>query len=155
MMTMPADIAHEPTLRGVTLPDEGGRPPVEVQAYLLGYASSQHDTHDENAHDPGETAPKRVRCSACRWFEVQIYDVSDDPNSDETYLVYTVGKTIVPDETDRIRFVWTTSEYEVVEALVVRQGGVPKMPVASGRALAQAAKLDEDIAHAYINRAVA
>ena len=153
-MTVPAT-NHEPALRRVTLADEGGRPPVTIDAYLLGYASSQHETHDDRAHEPGETAAKRVRCSACRWFEVQIYDVSDDENSDESYLVYTVGRTIVEGETDRIRFVWTNSEHEIVSALVVRQGGVPKLPVASDRALAQAAKLDEDIAYAYINRAVA
>lgn len=146
---------HEPALRRFTLADESGRPPVDIEAYLLGIASSQHEVHDEKAHGHDEFAPKRVRCSACRWFEVQIYDVSDDPGSDETYLVYTVGKTIVPGETDRVRFVWTNSEHEIVSALVVRQGGVPKLPVASDRALAQAAKLDEDIAFAYINRAVA
>lgn len=146
---------HELTLRGVTLPNENGKPDVEVQAYVLGYASSQHDVHDENAHGPDETAPKRVRCSACRWFEVQIFDVSDDDEAGTTYLVYTVGKTIVPGETDRIRFVWTDSPYEVVECLTVRQGGMPKLPVASGRAISQAAYWDEDVAVAYRDRAVA
>lgn len=145
----------ELTLRRVTLPDEGGRPPVEVDAYLLGFATSQHDDHDDKAHGPDETAPKRVRCSACRWFEVQIYDVSDDDESDESYLVYTVGRTIVPGETDRIRFKWTDSPYVVVGCLVVRQGGVPKLPVASDIALGQAAFYDDAIADAYVNRAVA
>lgn len=143
------------TLRSVTLPDEGGKPPVVVDAYVLGHATSQHEDHDENAHGPAETAPRRVRCSACRWFEVQIFDVSRDDDAGVKYLVYTVGKTIVPGETDRVRFVWTDSEREVVEALVVRQGGTPKLPVASARALSQAARWDDDILDAFDNRVVA
>lgn len=146
---------HEPTLRSITLANEAGKEPVAIQSYLLGYATSQQDEHDDRAHGPGETAPRGSRCSACRWFEVQIHDVSDDPESDETYLVYTVGRTIVPGETDRIRFKWTDSPRVVVACLVVRQGGQPKLPVASDLALAQAADLDEDIAAAYDNRAVA
>lgn len=143
------------TLRSVTLPDEGGKPPVVVDAYVLGHATSQHEDHDDKAHGPSETARRGTRCSACRWFEVQIFDVSDDEDAGVKYLVYTVGKTIVEGETDRIRFVWTDSEREVVEALVVRQGGMPKLPVASARALAQAARWDDDILDAYDNRAVA
>jgi len=145
---------YEPTLRAYTVTDQYGQD-VNVDAYLLGFATSEQPQHDENAHPEDDTAPKRVRCSACRWFEARVFDVSDDENAGSRYLVHTVGRSIVPGESDRNRVAFTNSAFEVIEVLTVRQGGVPKLPVASGRALAQAAALDEEIAHAFVNRAVA
>jgi hypothetical protein len=151
MMTMPATVP-EPQLRVYHLPVENDGEPVVVSAYLLGTATSENPEH--NDHDT-EFVKRGERCSACRWFEVQIFDVSDDEDAGEAYLVYTVGKTIVPGETPRIRFKWTDSPRVVVESLTVRQNGHPKLPVASALALAMAADLDDEIARAFDRRVVA
>jgi hypothetical protein len=140
---------HEWTLGRVH--DDGVRDEVPVAGYLLGRATSEKDDHNHSQ----DFTPDGQRCSACRWFEVLIVDTSEDDEAGSTYLVYTCGRTIIPGERDRTRFVWTDSPREVVEALVVRQHGQPKLPVASARALAQAADLDDDIADAFDNRAVA
>jgi hypothetical protein len=145
---------REPELRPWPLDrvaDDGTRDTVTVQGYLLGRATSEKEGHN-HAED---FTPDGQRCSACRWFEVIIIDTSDDAEAGTDYLVYTCGRTMLPGEHDRTRFVYTDSPHEVVSALVVRQHGQPKLPVASDRALAQAAWLDNEIADAYVNRAVA
>jgi len=61
-----------PRLRDVTVPlpdDDSGE--LRVRARLLGYSSSERTRH---SHD-GDVAPPGRRCSACRWFEVRIYEV--------------------------------------------------------------------------------
>jgi len=140
----------QPALREWDFTDAAGDA-VVVLGRMLGRASSVKDGHNH----PEEYAEKGVRCSACRWFDVSILAVDEDDEAGADYVVYTCGRTIVPGEVDRPRFVWTSSPREVVESLVVRQDGQPKLPVASARALAQAADRDEDLADAYENRLVA
>lgn len=145
---------RQPELREWTLDrvaDDGTRDEVTVQGYLLGRATSEKESHNHST----DFTPDGQRCSACRWFEVLIIDTSEDDEVGTNYLVYTCGRTMLPREHDRTRFVYTDSPHEVVSALVVRQHGQPKLPVASDRALSQAAYLDDEIGDAYVNRAVA
>ena len=44
---------------------------VRFEGRILGSASSEHANHRN--HDGLNWAPKRVKCSACRWLEVTIY----------------------------------------------------------------------------------
>jgi hypothetical protein len=138
---------------------------VEFHGHVLGNASSQQAGHRGHA---GGWAPKRVKCSACRWLEVTIYlrlrrsdnPVSDDDEPTYDYVVYTVGASNVPSEIDFIRLWQTTSAFEVVELLTVRRGQTDGstetfIPPQHARALAQAASVDDDIREAYVNRAVA
>lgn len=118
-------------------------------AALLGDASSRRDEHThDRERDP--YVPPGGRCSACRWFEVDIYRTDAG-----TYVVHTVGASVVPGERRRSRVTETTSAYEVIELLTVRPyGKEPFITAQSAGALAQAAELDDDVRDAYINRAV-
>lgn len=145
--------------------------PFVFHGKLLGAGSSLRDEH---VHDRARDryAPRGVRCSACRWFEVAIYrryftegiDLETDPKSPKIYpidpepgdyVVHTVGASIVPNENRLSRISSTDSAFEVVELLTVRrQNQEPWIPSQSSRALARAAETDDGIRDAYINRAV-
>lgn len=143
--------------------------PFTFTGRLLGAGSSRRDDH---MHDllRDRYAPRRIRCSACRWFEVAIYvravdtaiDLETDPPTlsrvpaeDGDYVVHTVGATVVPGEQRLSRISVTESPFEVIELLTVRRHGQdPFLTAQSSRALAQAAELDDGIREAYINRAV-
>jgi hypothetical protein len=47
--------------------------PMKIRGRLLGFASSQTDEHQFH---PGEFARPGSRCSACRWFECRIFEVT-------------------------------------------------------------------------------
>lgn len=122
----------------------------------LGHASSHEDFHTHDEFDEnGERRYARPgrRCSGCRWHEVTIYEADED-EGDARYLVVTRGPSIVPGERTFCRATWTDAATEVVELLVIRQGGQPTLPRSSARALAQAADLDDDLLDAYENRPV-
>lgn len=117
-----------------------------VYGHLLGSSSSHTEDHTHR----GEHAERGQRCSACRWFEVDIFDTSEDADSGYDYLAYTCGRTTVPDEVARPQSVWTNSAESVVTALYVRDSkGKYNLPHASKSALDEAAALDEDIKAAY------
>ena len=104
-------VKPKPTVQDWTLLDAESEP-VHLTGRLLGRASSIKDGHNH--------ASEHVvsgRCSACRWFEVMIFDVSMDEEAGADFLVYTCGKTIIAGELDRPRFKWTDSPREVIECL--------------------------------------
>ena len=137
----------------------------------LGVGSSRQDDH---RHDVARDryAPRGVRCSACRWFEVAIYrryvtegiDLETDPKRPRIYpvdpepgdyVVHTIGASIVPGETRLSRITPTDSPFEVIELLTVRKrDDDPWIPAQSARALAHAAEFDDGLREAYVNRAV-
>lgn len=133
---------------------------------LLGYASSHRESHDHAvSHDDSGVlvtfAPPGERCSACRWFEVRIFEVENEVNDAERlvdrrgrYLVVTAGMSQVPGEVEMRRVSWTDSGYEVVEILTQRRGERPFLPAPSARVLSQAAAWDNGIRDAYVDRAV-
>lgn len=118
----------------------------------LAAVSSRWQTH---GHDQ-EVAPRGVRCSACRWTEVEIY--RSDPRLrltvQGTYLVVTRGCSAVSGEQEYTKTTWTDSPYEVLEILTQRKAGQVFLPGPAARALARAAEFDEGINDAYVNRAV-
>lgn len=130
---------------------------IRILGRLLAHASSEREEHSHPIVDPFSTSPgidttpmfasRQERCSACRWFEVNIYtvtaDVVADPdectcgagasaesNDDHSplcgtelpsgrYLVATAGRTRVPGEVNFRRAAFTDSPFEVVELLRV------------------------------------
>lgn len=127
----------------------------EFAGVMLAEASSQADTHRD--HPDSDTAPKGVKCSACRWLEVEIYrKYPDQGKFDDTrdyiYVVVTRGPSIVPDERDYEKISFTESEYEVAELLTVRKTRGTQstfMPPQHARALAQAAAHDAKLREVY------
>lgn len=139
-----------PTLEEFELPGAQGTT-VKFRGELLGESNTRSPNHTGHPNFP-YIQPGGDRCGACRWLEVQIYRTVGEA---QKYFVYTVGKTSVPREVDRITPVWTDSAFEIIEVLTVRKSGKePKLPAASARVLASAAQFDDDIRDAYINRAV-
>src|SRR5688572_19020770 len=110
-----ATVTMSPAVRDLTFEGRDGAP-VRVRGQLLAFGTSERDEHSH----PTEFAARSERCSACRWFEVNIALVeaeiaSDDctcfssPNGDHEascgleppsgrYLVVTAGRTVVPEE---------------------------------------------------------
>jgi hypothetical protein len=118
---------------------------VVVPGELLGRANSSRLEHNHST----SYVRKGDRCSTCRYTEVRLF------RDGATYVLVTLGMTIIPGEQiiSRIRFL--TSPFEVVEVLTVRKPGrEPFLPKSAALTLAQAADLDEGIADAYVNRAV-
>lgn len=134
---------------------------VERQQYefagaLLAWGSSESGDHRD--HPNSDYAPKGVKCSACRWLEVELYrkfssSANDDGGQGNTYVVVTRGPSIVPDERDYEKITFTESAYEVVEVLTVRKTRGTQstfLPPQHARALAQAAAHDEGLKDAYL-----
>jgi hypothetical protein len=121
---------------------------------VLGYATSHTPEHNLRSHPDTPTLVKGEKgygCSACRWFECEIVY---DPQS-RTYTANTVGRSVVPGETDRNRVYTSTSAFKLVEMLTVfPREGKPFLPRPSALALAEGASVDEDLCEAYVNRAV-
>jgi hypothetical protein len=134
-------------LRTVTLNVQTVNGPETVTGVLLGESSSHrgHHNHGEDFSPPG------VRCSACRWMQVQIlYD-----EAAEGYVVLVHGRSIVPDESDRCRLERTVSPIWVIETLRQPQrkpGARPGISQTALKAITEAARYDADIADAYAAR---
>jgi hypothetical protein len=134
---------------------------VEKQKYefagvLLAWGSSESGDHRDHANT--DYAPKGVKCSACRWLEVELYSkfpdqVNEDNGQGSMYVVVTRGPSIVPGERDYEKITFTESAYEVVEVLTVRKTRGTQstfLPPQHARALAQAAAHDDGIKDAYL-----
>lgn len=105
-------------------------------------------------------APAGVRCSTCRWIELDIYRVDEvlgvfDPAQDEVddgerekpqgeYLVFKRGRTIVPGEIELFNPSWVRRGSDVVQSMVYKG----RLDGANRAVLEAAAKHDEHIAKA-------
>lgn len=132
------------------LPMGSGQDDVVFAGRYLGLSSSRRERHN---HGSTAHVGSGGRCSACRWTESRIFRSTED----DRYLVHTVGRSLVPGETDRIKARWLLTPYEVVAYFVQRPegGGRPFLTSPADMVLAQAAGHDEDLRDAYENRAVA
>lgn len=131
---------------------------LDFEGTLLGSGTTragQHWRHDSPYAARGE------RCPACRWSESSIYrvdgiygiygdDAEEVPDTTPTppeapYLVYTLGGSIVPGETNPIRILWLHRGWDVIQGLLFKNhlGG------ANRQAAEAAALVDEDIRNAY------
>lgn len=118
---------------------------VKVPGKLLGLANSSRLEHNHAT----PYVRKGDRCSTCRYTEVRLF------RDGSTYVLVTLGMTIIPGEQIISRIRYLTSPFEVVEVLTVRKPGrEPFLPKSAALSLAQAADLDKGIEDAYVNRAV-
>lgn len=135
-----------------------------VTGKLLGFASSETNQHSGHSSD---FAPRGVRCSACRWFEVRIIEVDeviDELRNDDNiirqrktppqaqFLVHTVGRTEIPHERQYVRVEWCAGGPTILNALTVRKKNDTFMTGSSHKALAMASEYNDDIRDAYENR---
>jgi hypothetical protein len=132
--------------------DRGTSTIVEFYGWLLAEESSHAVQHDRLIHPPNDFAAQGDRCSACRWFEVRIYEkaLPAEASEDEVagWVVETVGQTVVPGEVVRRQVRTTTEPRHVISALVQQKEGQSFIPIISRKVLDRAAKHDELLADA-------
>lgn len=135
----------------VFLDDDTGEELSFTNGTLLGFASSQRRNHNHPNQTPRTAHPSGggPACSACRWFEVHI--VKHDAIG---YVVSYVGRTTLPNETDRHSCHVTLSPHTVIEVLTQHRGDTSFIPRTSRIALSEAAARDPAIEDAWVNRAV-
>lgn len=127
--------------------DRGLEQEFTFHGQLLASESSHSKTHQKLIHDwPGEYAPQGDRCSACRWFEVRIYRRCTDEGAPHSWVVETVGETIVPGENTRRQVRVTDKPRRVLSMLVQQRGSETFLPAISKRVLDRAADLDDQLA---------
>lgn len=134
-----------PQKTSVKLPTFDGGELILHDTIRLGHRTSKRMSHYH--HEGVEYAPRKHRCSACRWFEVALFRTETD------YVLWSCGHTVVPGENSRILIERTSNEWRIVELMTVRKGETAFIPSPSAGVLADAAKLDEGIRDAYVNRA--
>jgi hypothetical protein len=155
-----ATATMSPAVRDLTFEGRDGAP-VRVRGQLLAFGTSERDEHSH----PTEFAARSERCSACRWFEVNIALVEAEIASDDCtcdmheingipahrpmcgleppsgrYLVVTAGRTVVPEEMNFRRAEFTDSPYEVVELLRVESARDRVAREAAGRSESEATR---------------
>lgn len=127
---------------------------------LLAWESSESNDHRD--HPNSDYAPKGVKCSACRWLEVELYkrlpdSVNDDDGQGPTYVVVTRGPSLIPGERDYEKITFTESAFAVVEVLTVRKTRGTQstfLPPQHAMALAKAAAHDDGIKEAYLKAVI-
>ncbi len=118
-----------------------------ITGRLLGFSSGQEDKHTKH---PGEWAPQKFKCAACRWVDVSIYDIGPDPaararHRNGVYLIHTVGRSDLPHEKDFVRIAPARNAPHAFEMVHTRQGGNATLSVPSGQAFAEASQYDEKL----------
>ncbi len=128
---------------------QGNHHYVIFHGVLLGYSSGQHSDHNPYAEhdDNGILSEYQERCSGCRWPETAVFEAIDPPQNDKKFMLYTLGRTLVPGEITRMRAVWAGSPSDVVDLAVIRHAGRdPYMTSPSRQALKQAALIVQGFA---------
>lgn len=120
---------------------------LRIEGRFLGVGSARRGRHSNHR---GEYATRDDRCSVCRWFETRIFRVGGE------YVLYHVGRSIVPGERDFTRHERAFSPEEVIERYTYRNRDTdePFLGRPAALALSQAVSHDDDLRDAYENRAV-
>lgn len=78
-----------------------------VDGVFLGVATARQDKHNH----PGPTAPPGRRCPACRWFEPRVFR---ELSGAKRYVMYTLGCSNMPGESDRPRYRYANDAHEAI-----------------------------------------
>src|SRR5690349_18752159 len=85
----------------------------EIYGVRLGRASSQETVH----HHTQKFAEVGQKCRACRWFEVEIFRLTE-PDGPGDYIIHTVGHSDVPGEITKARIIRSSDAAALIDALV-------------------------------------
>lgn len=88
---------------------------LEVRGIFLGVASARQDKHNHG----GDFTPPGRRCPACRWYEPRIFR---ETGSERRYVLYTLGCSNMPGETDRPRFRFAADAHEAIFIMSTPKG---------------------------------
>lgn len=123
------------------------------RAKVLGFGSS----YEENDHSHAPGLPPVEKCSSCRWADVAIMRMDepggytedrDDEPATRTYVLATMGKSVVTGEEHRLKLVFTTNPMKVYMGLFVPTRGKNsgpldrKIPFPNAVAFRRSAKVD-------------
>lgn len=121
---------------------------VRFTGVLLGEATSRWERHTDHELP---YAPRFERCGACRWTEVRVYRTEAG-----SYVIETVGRSLVPDEVDLSRVTVAESAAGAVETLhTYDQDEVRYITKTAREAALAAAAQDEKFAEAFMVEEVA
>ena len=114
----------------------------------LADSSSREDKHWQHT---SPFAPKKWRCSACRWIEIELFALDDPDVPTKRYVVYTRGCSDVPGEKTFARVAFADDAYDVLKLMTQWRGrsgqeDKPVIPDVNLIALEDAAELDPDLA---------
>lgn len=130
----------------------------QFTAQVLGYATSKSLNGEHRGHPPVTFAPRGTACNSCRWAEVFVLRAKEVPGKGDMYAVFTMGKSIVPEEVTRPSQTWTDNATEVLRSLAVnRRSNAPddapraqqaarRIPLTNAVAFREAAEVDDAIA---------
>lgn len=115
---------------------------LEITGTFIGVASARQDKHSHS----GPAAPPETRCPACRWYEPRVFRI------DETgkYLLYTLGCSDIPGETDIPRYRYAANAHEVIFNMATQheESGTRFLTTPARLMFRMAANHDPDIAEA-------
>lgn len=109
-----------------------------VEGELLGYATSQSVEH---SHPEGSRPIPKVRCAACRWFEIAIVD------HDGLFVIGRANRSSVAGEDDWFTAVTEvgTAESLIEELTQTNERGVKYLSTTVKEALSLVAEFDDDV----------
>lgn len=124
--------------------------PAEFIGRKLAASSSRENEHWRHT---SAFAPKKWRCSACRWIEIELFALDDPDVPSKRYVVYTRGCSQVPEEKTLARVAFADDAYDVLRLMTQWRGrsgqeDKPVIPDVNLVALEDAADLDPDLAEA-------
>lgn len=114
---------------------------LEFEGIFLGVASARQDRH---AHG-GEFTPPGRRCPACRWYEPRIFR---ETTGAHRYVLYTLGCSDLPGETDRPRYRYAADAYEAIFIMSTPKGDTRFLTSPAMRMFEMAAVRDDEIEEA-------
>lgn len=121
---------------------------VRFTGELLGEATSRWANHADHLES---FAPRFTRCGACRWTEVRVYRTEAG-----SYVIETVGRSLLPDEVDLSRCTVAESAVGAVETLhTYDQDEVRYITKTAREAAVAAAARDEEFERAFMVEEVA
>lgn len=131
-----------------------------ADATFLGFGSTERSRHRN--HPELDYAPPKIKCAACRWYESRLFKIHDGDS--QHYLLHHTGASTVPGEVDWYRYEEAYSAHNVVELFTVRpdpddlddrgRQRTPFLTRPGATVLALAARFDDAVDDAYVNRGV-
>jgi hypothetical protein len=123
--------------------DHGGE--LEVFGVFLGVASARQDKHNHG----GRFTPQDRRCPACRWYEPRIFRETDGARR---YVLYTLGCSDMPGETDRPRYRYASDAHEAIFTMSTPKGDTRFLTAPARSLFEMAARRDDEIRQALENQ---
>lgn len=119
-----------------------------VSGIFLAVASARQDKHN---HGGAFTPPGR-RCPACRWYEPRLFR---ETTGARRYVLYTLGCSEMPGESDRPRYRYGADAYEAIFTMSTPKGDTRFLTGPAMALFRMAAERDDEIREALTRQWIA